>query len=256
MNKAKEIRKKLESGQLVIGTHISLSDSSITEMLGLVGFDFIWIDGEHSALDKLDIRNHLIAARAGNSAGIVRVVSNSNSFIKPILDFGPDGIIVPMICTREEAAKFITSCLYPMKGIRSYGPNRSNDYGLILQKDFVSNAEESFLRLIQIEHISAVDNLQQILLTKGIDAIIVGPQDLSASMGFLGDLENKQLNETFDYIVHTAKVAKIPVGVSCDNNMERIMKWAQRGIDLISVEMDYGFIISSAKNLYDRLKHL
>ena len=103
MYNAHKITDKVAAGKLAIGSHVGFDSPFVTEMIAGCGFDFIWIDGEHSAIDRKDIQNHLMACRAAGAAGIVRVPWNDPVIIKAILDMGADGIVVPMVCSLEEA---------------------------------------------------------------------------------------------------------------------------------------------------------
>ena len=103
MYNAHKITDKVAAGKLALGSHVGFDSPFVTEMIAGCGFDFVWIDGEHSAIDRKDIQNHLMACRAAGAAGIVRVPWNDSVIIKAILDMGADGIVVPMVCSLEEA---------------------------------------------------------------------------------------------------------------------------------------------------------
>ena len=111
MYNAHKITDKVAAGKLAIGSHVGFDSPFVTEMIAGCGFDFIWIDGEHSAIDRKDIQNHLMACRAAGAAGIVRVPWNDPVIIKAILDMGADGIVVPMVCSLEEAKQAAAATL-------------------------------------------------------------------------------------------------------------------------------------------------
>ncbi|MCL2163043.1 MAG: aldolase/citrate lyase family protein [Oscillospiraceae bacterium] len=251
------LRKNLSNNEMLIGTHVSLSDSSVTEIFGEIGFDYVWIDMEHTALSKELVKQHLLAARASGTAGFVRIPYNDPILAKPILDIGADGIVFPSVCSREEAQKAINSCYYPPRGIRGFGPNRCAGYGLVEQADYCKLDGDQVFKVIQIEHISAVENLESIVSVNGIDAIVIGPQDLSASMGIIGEMEHPLLRKKIGSIVRTCKEAKVFVGVSCGSNESFINFMIDQGVNLISVDMDYSFILRGAlevKKMVETLK--
>ena len=130
MYNAHKITDKVAAGKLAIGSHVGFDSPFVTEMIAGCGFDFIWIDGEHSAIDRKDIQNHLMACRAAGAAGIVRVPWNDPVIIKAILDMGADGIVVPMVCSLEEAKQAAAATHYPPDGIRGMGTRRAVNYGI------------------------------------------------------------------------------------------------------------------------------
>lgn len=247
--KAKKLREKLQNGELIVGGHTFYTDPAITAALGYQGFDFVWIDDEHSAFDKANILNHIVAADSANTASIVRIPWNDPVLLKPILEMGPDGIIFPMVCTAEEAHKAVAGCLYPPKGIRGFGPKRSNHYGKIPTKEYLEEADSSFLRIVQIEHIDAVNNLKEILEVEGVDLALVGPNDLSASIGHLGDTRHPDVVDLYEQIIATCKKMKRPFGVSVGaNDTEAIAYWIEKGVSLIGCGDDISYICKGSQN--------
>ena len=131
MNRAKQLLDKFSGSELAVGGHVFFTDASISEEMACWGYDFIWIDAEHGPFDKEKILQSIVAANNAGAAAIVRVTVNDPAFIKPVLEMGPDGVISPMVCTREEAQRFADACLYPPKGERGFGPRRANRYGAL-----------------------------------------------------------------------------------------------------------------------------
>ena len=123
------LKEKMQKCEPIAGVHVSLGDACISELLSNVGFDFLWIDTEHTAIDYQILQNHLIAARAGGTSTLVRIPWNDRIMAKRVLEMGPTGIIFPMINTAEEAEFAMKSCLYPPYGIRGFGPIRAVYYG-------------------------------------------------------------------------------------------------------------------------------
>ncbi|MDD3904038.1 MAG: aldolase/citrate lyase family protein [Sphaerochaeta sp.] len=249
MTKAQQLLGKMKQGCCsVIGGHVFLTDPSISAAMATFGYDFIWIDGEHGPFDKQNLLLHVISVNEGGSAAFVRVPENNPNVIKPILEMGIDGIIIPMILTEEEARKAIQACLYPPEGIRGFGPRRANRYGEIPIQAYLDGAKDSFLRILQIEHRQAVENIDAILSVEGLDAIIIGPNDLSASIGLLGQSTHPEVFKLGKKIIESAKKAGKPVGVSIGPVESTIKAWMDLGIDFISVGDDLSFLQMGAKS--------
>ena len=241
--KAQVIRDKMKKGETVIGAHTFYTDPSITEALGCHGFEFVWIDGEHSAFDKASTLGHIIAAAAADTASIVRIPWNDQVLVKPVLEMGPDGIIFPMVCTADEARAAVAACMYPPRGIRGFGPRRANQYGAISNEEYLDHPEDSFLRIVQIEHVTAVKNLREILSVDGIDFPLVGPNDLSASIGHLGDTKHPEVRALCEEVISICKEMGRPFGVSLGaGDHEGIRYWIDRGVSFIGCGDDISYI--------------
>lgn len=257
-SKAEAIRRKLKDHELVVGAHVFYNDAAITETFGYMGFDYVWIDGEHCAFDKQSLLSHVVGAYAGGTASIVRVEWNDPVLIKPVLEMGIDGLILPMVCTAEEAEKAVAACMYPIScvgnqtvtgeggyrynGIRGFGPRRANQYGALSNEDYLKDADRSFLRIVQIEHKKAVENLREIIAVPGLDAVVVGPNDLSASYGYLGDVHNPAMQPVYEEIASVCREKDFPFGVSIGPDHAFIEEWARRGATLISCADDISSI--------------
>lgn len=256
MDKAPALRKALSrsSGRTrpVIGGHVFLADPSITEAMASFGYDFIWIDNEHGAFDRTEVLAHIVAANGAGAAAIVRVAANDPALIKPVLEMGPDGIIVPMVCTAEEARRAVAACRYPPAGIRGFGPRRANRYGAVPSRDYIAGADESILRIVQIEHIEAVRNLPEILAVEGLDSVMIGPNDLSGSIGKLGQVSHPEMLELYARIIAECRKAKIPCGASIGPaDRDFIARWISWGIDYLSCGDELGFIEAGATSTID-----
>ena len=177
-------KQKLAAGERLIGTILTLDSPEIAEMLSIAGFDWFWIDMEHSPLSVMGVQR-MIQAIAKCAAAIVRVSWNDHVLIKRVLDLGCDGIIIPQIKSPADAAKAVDACRFPPVGTRSVGISRANDYGMNLQQ-YLEKANGELSIILQIEHVDAIERIDEILKVPGYDAILVGPYDLSGSYGLLG----------------------------------------------------------------------
>lgn len=239
---------------IVIGTTVTLSDPAVTEALGLAGLDFVWIDMEHTALGKSEVCAHLIAAKAAEVASCVRVPWNDAVLIKPILDMGPDAVIVPQIHTLQDARDAIAACHYPPRGVRGFGPLRASGYGSYNVTQGLSQDYKPTLLFIQVEHIGCVDSLDEILELDGLDGLIVGPMDLSASIGKLGQLDDSELNAIMDRLADKVVSSGKVLGVSMAYVPHRIAAWIRRGARLISLGQDIEILLGSVRQIVDAVE--
>lgn len=250
MYKLSNITQKLEQGQLAIGSHVAFDSPFLTEMIAGVGFDFVWVDAEHGALDKKDIQLHLLACRAAGAAGLVRVPSHDPNFIKNVLDMGADGVIVPMVNTAEQARAVAAATHYPPVGIRGMGLRRVCNYGLWDKADYIENSAAHYWTIAQIEHVDAMEELEAIAAVPGIDAYVIGPNDFSTSMSTLthrGTADDPEAQRCFDEIARCLQAAGKPFGVSGLCSEEFVHQWVRRGAAFLSVNFDFHYIISGAK---------
>lgn len=244
---AQEIRQRFARGELVVGGAVGLTDPASAATLGYIGFDFVWLDGEHAPFDKTELLNHITSIASTGVASIVRVPWNDPVILKPVLEMGPDGILAPMVCTKQEAEAFVSACTYPPRGTRGFGPRRANHYGGISDAEYIATADECMLRMVQIEHVKAVENLEEICSVPGIDLLLIGPHDLSGSMGILGQMRDPALLRMFDHIASVCKAHHKPFGVAIGPNEQNLREWIDRGIVFLNCGNDIAFINLGAR---------
>lgn len=247
MSKIEIIKEKIRKKIPVIGTHVLLADSCITEIMGDTGYDFIWLDTEHTGLEKRDVLLHAIASRGTGAALIVRIPNHDPAIVKPLLDMGVDGIIFPNIRTGEEALQAAASCMYPPEGFRGFGPLRAAKYGMMDAAAYIRQAKTGIWKVMQIEHIDGVNDLDGILSVPGVDSIVVGPFDLAASMGHIGNPGHDEVKKAMDTIARKTSSKGIPLGVSMLNDVPAIREWILRGIDWITLDTDVVHIVRGAR---------
>lgn len=251
-----KLREKLAKGETIFGSHTSWGGAMITEMYGVAGFDVVWIDTEHGNMDPKEVQNALIGARAGGIPAFIRVPWHTGVLAKPLLDIGADGIIFPMVLTPEDAKEAVDACRYPPEGMRGYGPFRAMGYGMVDAMEYINNYSRRVWVVPQIEHIKAVKNLDKILKVPGIDLIIVGPCDLSGSMGLLGQINHPKVKEAMDEIAAKAKAAGVPFGVSMIWSEEAANDWVKRGANFIFCDNEGGYIINGCRKTLSRLRQV
>ena len=186
------LKKKIINNELTIGSWLSLGDESICEMMLNVGFDWIVIDMEHTAISVEKCINLIRIIELGGCKAFVRVGENNSLLIKRSLDAGAHGIVVPMVNSVDDALSAVRSTYYPPIGKRGYGLARAHNYGRNFDR-YVNEANSEIILIVQIEHFQSVENLQSIISIDGIDGFIIGPYDLSGSLDCPGNWEDENL---------------------------------------------------------------
>ena len=178
-----KITEKMKNGKPVVGVFVELADSSISEIVGYSGCDFVWIDSEHGMMDRREIYHHILAAQSAGACAFVRVPGVEYYQIKNTLDMGPDGVIFPFVNTPEIARRAVEACTYPADGgKRGIGPLRAIRYGVDNEPDYLKIAKDEVWKIFQIESMEAVSNLEEIAKVPGYQSLFVGPADLGMSM--------------------------------------------------------------------------
>ena len=244
-------RSRLIKGETLIGTMITLPSPEIAEILAEAGYDGLWVDMEHSPMDTQDAQN-ILQAVGGRVECIFRVPLNDEIWIKKSLDSGAAGIIVPQVNSVEEAQRAVRFCKYPLQGSRSVGAARAQAYGARLQS-YLDRANEDTAVIVQIEHIQAVRNVKGILAVPGIDAVIIGPYDLSASLGRMGDIDHPEVQDAIAQIQLACQQAGKPLGIFAVAT-ERALKYAGSGFTLIVAGADIFLLSQAAKEAVSLLR--
>jgi len=254
----KTTKQKMRDCELVTGMHILLGDPCITELCGKIGFDFLWIDTEHAPTDHQVLLNHLIAATAARCDTIVRVPWNDAVMAKRVLEMGPIGILFPMINTAEELDAAMKATLYPPEGNRGFGPIRAVDYGVMDQREYICHgSREDMIRCVQIETKMAVENLDEMVKNPWVDAFIIGPCDLSASIGQLYRIYEKPTIDLIRLAAKKVRDAGKSMGISiATESLEQMRFWHEMGINVISCGSDTSHLISGSRDTLRKLQSL
>ena len=257
--RSEKLLAKYKKKELFIGTHCQIPEPVIPELMGMQGFDFLWIDTEHSAIDRKDLNAMILAAHAADVAVLVRVHACEPVFTKAVLEMGPDGIIFPNVRNVEEARLAVASVRYPPDGIRGFGPQRANRYGAIPMNEWLASESKKVWCIPQIEDYRAVDNLEAILAVPGIDALMCGPNDLSGSLGKLTQMGDPEVKRYLDLYVAKGRAAGVPVGTSFGyggQGDDAIREWIKRGVDYICVGGDLNYLKNGASHMYQTIKKI
>jgi 2-dehydro-3-deoxyglucarate aldolase len=248
------LKEKLSSNQLSIGSWLTIPHQSIVEILGSAGFEWLAIDMEHAPISIETIVNLIGHIQGNGMQALVRVSKNEEVVIKRVLDAGADGVIIPMIKNKQEAIEAVSYVKYPPIGKRGVGLNRAQKYGTAF-KTYQDWVRDNSIIIAQIEHIEAVNNLEDILSVSQIDGLIVGPYDLSASMGYPGDYNRDDVKEALTRIEMVAKNAKKPLGFHViESSYTKTLDKINKGYTFVAFSIDFFFLGDKAREEMNRLK--
>jgi 2-dehydro-3-deoxyglucarate aldolase len=239
-------RLKLQEGKILWGTLVSLPSPEITEIFADTGFDWLFIDMEHAPLDAANVQR-ILQAGGKNIAGIIRLPANDPIWIKKALDIDPAGIMLPLVNTAEEAANAVKWSKYPPQGTRSVGVGRVHRYGATLQQ-VIETANEKTAIVVQVEHIQAVQNIDDIVSVEGVDAVLIGPYDLSASLGIPGQVSDPRVTEAIEKVRLACQKKKMPIGIFTAS-IPFARECAAKGFTLIAVSTDTLMLVDASRNL-------
>jgi 2-keto-3-deoxy-L-rhamnonate aldolase RhmA len=244
-------RARLRRRELLLGTMVTLGDVAVAEIMAELGFDWLFIDAEHGPFDTRDLLGILRAVDQKTSC-VVRVSAAEEARIKSVLDLGAAGVIVPMVNTVDQAANVVRWARYAPAGSRGVGLARAHGYGLRF-KDYVESANERVAVIVQAEHWHAVDQIEAIVQVEGVDAVQLGPYDLAASMGKMGQVDSPDVVAAIDHVIKTCLAANVPVGwfsVAVD----AARPYIDRGCTLLTTGVDTTLLAGAARQVLKSLR--
>ena len=250
MKKINNFAKRLRSGEILIGTLVSLPSSEICELLASIGYDWLFIDAEHGAFNPQQAQAMLQAAAP--TPCLIRVPSDETIWLKKALDIGAAGVIVPQVHTADQAREIISHCKYTPDGKRGIGIGRAHKYGIDFDR-YIKYANQETAVVLQAESSEAVDNINDIVKLKGIDAILIGPYDLSASLGKPGEIDHPVVQAAINKIIKTCQNAKLAMGFF-GVTPESVLPYKQKGFTLLTTGMDTAFLINAAQEMLSKMK--
>lgn len=248
------LKEKLQRGEKISGTLVSLTDPCLCEVMGNLGYDCVWVDMEHTYMSEKEVLCHLNAARSANIPAIVRLPQNDLTVTKKVLEMDPDGIVFPMSHSAEEVKSLIDMTLYPPHGTRGFGPLRAIGYGTRDAVEYVREKSLELCRFVQIESINLIDELEAAAQIPYVDGFIFGPNDLSGSLGeFLnvfGDTTTTQIKRAVEILRKHGKV----IGLAGGMDEDAIKFWADFGFDMIFAGADWCFVCDAGRRTLDVLR--
>lgn len=212
LEKARILRQRLDSAGSILGTQAALTDPAVMEIFGAAGFDYVAVDTEHASHSPVSVRAMLQAAAGTATVAVVRLLRLNAAEIGRYLDLGAGGVLCPFVNTAAEASELVAACRYPPVGTRSWGPRRAAGYGLE-NGDYGRLAAEAIICLAMIETAEAVENIEEIAAVDGLTGVMVGPIDLSISLGVPQDYQSERYVDAIARVRDVCHAASLPMGV-------------------------------------------
>ncbi len=245
-------RRDLRAGKLLIGCWASLSNHITTEVLGVAGFDWLLLDGEHSPNDVATFIPQLMALKDSASAPVVRPASNNPVEIKRLLDAGFYNFLVPFVESVDEASRAVAATRYPPEGMRGVSVSqRGNRYGTVA--DYFKGVNEQIAVIVQIESRKGVDAAGDIAALNGVDCLFIGPSDLAAGLGHLGNAGHPEVQAAIAEVVAKAKAAGKPTGILAPVEADA-RRYMAMGVTFVAVGSDLGVFRSGTQALLDKYR--
>lgn len=244
-------RDALLNGKILIGTIVTQPSPALAEILAYIGFDWLWIDAEHSPMEMRDVQNILQAAE-DRCACVVRVPASDEVYIKKALDIGAPGIIAPHVDTVEIAERVVRWAKYPPLGERSIGVARAHGYGLDVA-GYMKTANDYIAVIVQIEHVKGAQDIDRILDVDGVDAVMIGPYDLSGSLGKPGQIDDPEVQEYINRVREACLKRKKPIGI-IGITVDAARPFLDQGYTLIAVGIDTMIFGNAARDILAQMK--
>jgi 4-hydroxy-2-oxoheptanedioate aldolase len=248
-----EFKHAIAAGKLQIGLWNSLCSNIVTEIVCYSGFDWLLLDTEHSPNELPAVMAQLQSVQRGTATPIVRPAWNDTVLIKRILDVGAQSILVPFVQNAEEAKRAVAATRYPPDGVRGITTSgRAARYGRV--KDYVKKANSEICVLVQVETREAMDQLEAIAGVDGIDGVFVGPADLSASLGQIGNPQHPEVQKAIEDVAKRLKKIGKPAGIltPVEEEARRYIEW---GYTFVAVGSDLGLVAKGADALAATFKN-
>lgn len=237
-----------------LGTWITIPAVAVVEILGTAGFEFMVVDMEHSAISISQCSDLIRIIQAQRAKAFVRVSKNEEVVIKQVLDAGADGVIIPMIKNSEELEQAISFVKYPPRGRRGVGLSRAQNYGVGFE-NYVEWLDKEVTIVAQIEHIDSVNNLESILSTPDLDAIIIGPYDLSGSMGKPGKFDDPEVIEAIETIEKKCLKSNVKLGSHIiPSDAAEVYDRLKKGYSFLAFSIDFLFLGDKARSEMEKVR--
>ena len=250
--KRKALAAAARSGPVPLGTWIMSASAFVAEAMGCAGFDWLLIDAEHSPLDSMDIAAMLAAIGATGAAPVVRVPCNDAIMVKRIMDAGAQTLMFPMVQNAEDAKRAVAATRYPPQGVRGVAAmHRASRFGTV--PDYLKRAGGETCVIVQIETPQALQNLEAIAAVDGVDCIFVGPGDLAASMGLIGEIGHPQVQAHLKGAAQTCARLSKPCGIVM-GQAEAVNQCIEVGYSYVAVASDLGMLMARAAEMLAKMR--
>jgi 2-dehydro-3-deoxyglucarate aldolase len=245
-------KRDLLAGKKLIGIWSSLANEITTEALGVAGFDWVVLDGEHSPNNVRTFITQLMALKDSPTAPVVRPTCNNAAEIKLLLDSGFYNFLIPFVESADEARSAVSATRYPPQGIRGVSVSqRSNRYGTV--PDYFKNVNQHMCVMVQIESLAGVAAVKDIAAVDGVDCIFVGPSDLAAALGHLGNASHPEVQAAIAQVFADAKAAGKPSGILAPAEADA-RRYLAMGATFVGVGSDLGAFRNATQALCDRYR--
>lgn len=248
MLKRNLFKRALSGDKPLIGLWQSIPDPTVAEIGAGAGFDWVLIDAEHGPFDLRSIMTHLQAVESYPVSALVRPVEGNTALIKQLLDVGVQTLLVPMVDTAEQAEKIVKAAKYPPAGIRGLGTSMARAANWNRNPDYLHQANDEICVIVQIESMTAIDNIESIVNVEGVDAVFIGPSDLSASMGHIGNPGHPDVVAAVERGFKVIQKAGKSAGVLAVTK-DLVEKYVQAGAKFIGVGVDAALLANATKQL-------
>ena|SRR5690606_39219851 len=241
-----DFRARLRRRETLLGTMLTLPDPAVAEIVAAAGFDWLFLDAEHGALETRELGT-ILRAVDHRVPCVVRVAAAAEVPIKKALDLGAAGVIVPQVQSADQAREVVRYARYSPLGARGVGLARAHGYGFAFA-DYVATANERIAVIVQVEHSRAVDEIDAIVAVDGIDAVLLGPYDLSASLGKMGQVDDPAVVAAIGRVVECCRSAEMPLGIF-GVSADAVAPYAARGCTLLVAGVDTLLLGNAARGL-------
>ena len=247
------VKLALKEGRPVIGATLTVASSDVAATLASSGFDFLWIEMEHSPLTLETARSMILATRGMKAVPMTRVPVNEPWMAKRVLDIGSLGVVFPFTSTRELAEQAVKSCKYPPEGIRGFGPSLAIPRWDFVGQNYPQFANENVLVITIIEQKLAVENIEHIASVPGIDVLFIGASDLSYSLGVGGQRAHPLVKEAISKVLAAGRKYGVPIGYP-SGNAEEIKRLISEGFLFFQANTELGMIQNASNELLDKVR--
>jgi len=253
--KKNRVKKAMEDGKTVIGTMIvETRTPEIPRMMAAAGFDFVFIDTEHATYDLDTVKDMIRAGKASGLTCLVRVPDAEYHLIARTLDAGAQGVMVPRVEDRETVERIVRAAKYPPWGERGYGPRPIiTDYQQLSMKERIAELNEDTVIVIQVERKKAIEDIDDLLSIKGVDVALIGPNDLSISLGVPGDINSEPMIDAIQKVVDACEKRHIASGIHVPD-METLLFWKRRGMRMLTYSTEANMLLSSATQAVNEIR--
>ena len=242
------VKKALQEGKVVIGAAVNMGSADAAATLADAGFDFVWIEMEHSPITLESAREMILATRGLKAVPFIRVPEKRHWLAKRVLDIGSLGVIFPFVSTRQQAQQAVAACKYPPEGIRGFGPTLAAARWGLSSSDYAGWANDNVMVITLIESKEGVENIEEIASVPGVDLLFIGTSDLSYSLDVGGQVEHPRVEQAVARVLAAGKKYKVPVGYP-SGDPAQMKKRVKQGFRVFLVGSDVTLLRAGARQV-------